>query len=224
MVTGEALLTEVAIADLPEEISARAIDVGAVQARHAACLSEEEARRAQAFGSRKRSRQFVAGRVVARHLLAEVLGTSPESPQLVVASDGAIDVRDQGAGLSISIAHSGSMAVAAVRPGSIGIDVEVVRPRRPDLHRFMLSEDEYPLLDALPCDRTEAVILCWSIKESVLKARRSGLRLSPSELDLSIDYAAGSALVGSPEGIWMARFARSGEYVVSTAWMGRRID
>jgi len=203
---------------LPSDARVLTVHVDAVGFDHDAWLSEAEKERARSFGSPKRVRQFVAGRVAARHLLADFLAVDPRSVSLKVRPDGSVDVGEDGAGLALSIAHSGSVAAVAARNGPIGVDVEHIRPRRADLFRFVLAAEEYPLLDAMPVERNEAVILCWSIKEAVLKGRRSGLRMSPKRLRLSIDFDGGMASVLSPDGEWSVGFVRVRDYVVSVAW------
>lgn len=156
-------------------------------------LSREERERIESFGSARRKRQFAAGRVAARILLAERLTVRPADVPLCVAGDGAVEVGASPYYLSIS--HAGDRAVAAVAGRPIGADIERIIPRRPDLHRRFLNDSEMEHLDELGIDRTDAYILCWALKEAVLKGRRSGFRDSPKRLSLSICPAEQSAIV-----------------------------
>jgi 4'-phosphopantetheinyl transferase len=174
-----------------------------------ALLHDEERTRRDTFGHAGRRRSFTLGRAAARLLAGDVLGEAPANVPLRRRSDGAVVV--EGYDGALSIAHTGPHAVAALAPHPLGVDLERIQPRHPDLPGFLLHPDERRLLERLPLDRTRGVILCWTLKESALKARRSGLRTSPKKLRLKdVQPAAGRALIRDPEGpvaLWQARFA-----------------
>ena len=177
--------------NLPPDV--RLQEVSFDPARHEqreALLSAEERARLGTFRSIKRQRAFVLGRTSARLLLADQMGLPPEAVPLRVTADGAVEV--EGAPYCLSITHTEARAVAAVAERAIGVDLERIRPRRPDLHRFLLHPDEYDLLDVLASDRTSALILCWTLKEATLKAMRTGFRCSPKDVRLDVDLAASS--------------------------------
>ncbi len=170
-----------------------------------ALLSTEERVRADNFLRGKRRQEFILGRAAARLLLADRMDINPGSVLLEVAESGAIDVMDSD--LHISIAHTGDHAVAAAAPRYIGVDIETIAPRHVDLHRYMLHPDEYGLIETLPLNRERAQILCWTLKESVLKGMRVGLRYSPRKLQLSIDFEKAAASVHTENGrYWRAFF------------------
>lgn len=180
-------------------------------------LSEEERVRLASYRHAGRQREFVLGRAAARTLLAERLGLDPAQVPLAVADDGAVDV--PGAGLQLSIAHSGAHAVAAVAPRAVGIDLERIARRHPDLPRFLLRADEREALAALPLDRTRAHVLCWTLKEATLKALRTGFRLSPKKLRLEIDWPAQAALVHVAGGTTLhSRFAERDDCYLAVAF------
>jgi len=82
--------------------------------------------------------------------------------------------------VDFNLAHSGALvAVAAVRRGRVGIDVERLRPGLDVLGvaRFALSADEIAEIGALsdPDERRAAFFRCWTRKEAYLKARAEGL-------------------------------------------------
>jgi len=88
--------------------------------------------------------------------------------------------------LALSLAHSGEVGVALVRPGGpnppgVGIDVEQVVPREQAAHEFALSDSERALLRALSDDRTEPLWFArfWTAKEAVGKAEGTGLSGNP---------------------------------------------
>lgn len=181
-----------------------------------ALLSEAEEERLQGFTQQKRRQEFVLGRAAARMLLAERLDIVPKDVLLEVAESGAVDV--VGTDLHISIAHSGDHAVAAAAPRYVGVDIEAIVTRHAELHRYILHPDEYEVVDALPLDSDRAQILCWTLKESVLKAMRVGLRYSPRKLRLHIDMARTAARIDADNGQqWEAYFEQWDDYYVAVA-------
>ncbi len=182
----------------------------------ATLLSAAEEERLQGFTQQKRRQEFILGRAAARMLLSERLETVPEEVLLEVAESGAVDV--VGTDLHVSIAHSGDHAVAAAAPRYVGVDIEAILPRHAELHRYMLHPDEYDLVEALPLDTERAHILCWTLKESVLKAMRVGLRYSPRKLRLFIDMERTAALVEVENGQrWEAYFEQWDDFYVAVA-------
>lgn len=147
-------------------------------------LSDEEAARRRSFGAAKRRREFLAGRAAARALLAEALGCAPDAVPLRTAGDGGVDVA--AGDWRLSIAHSGPHAVAAVDRRPVGVDLEAIKPRNPDLAGFLFAPGEREVPARLPYDESASLVLCWALKEAVLKARRSGFRLSPKKLSLRV--------------------------------------
>lgn len=181
-----------------------------------ALLSAAEVERLQGFAQQKRRQEFVLGRAAARILLSERLDVVPGEVLLEVAESGAVDV--VGSDLHISIAHSGDHAVAAAAPRYVGVDIEAIVPRHAELHRYMLHPEEYGLVNALPLETERSHILCWTLKESVLKAMRMGLRYSPRKLRLNIDMERTAAFVDAENGQrWEVYFEQWDEYYVAVA-------
>lgn len=167
-------------------------------------LSEEERARWKAFGSEKRQREFLAGRVAARELLAAPTGMAPENVRLVIAEDGAVEVPE--VGLHLSIAHGDGQAVAAVSPQPVGVDLEKIRPTRPDLYRFLLGEEEQGLLGHFSLDHDHTQVLLWTLKEAVLKAHRTGFRLSPKKIRLTPTGPDSAVAMVEGEARWEIRY------------------
>lgn len=170
-------------------------------------LSDEERDRLAAFGSEKRRREFALGRDTARRLVARHTGTAPSAVPLRVAEDGAPAPE----GFHLSIAHGSTtertLAAAAMAPRSVGVDLEVIRPRRPDLYRFLLDPEEYGVMEALPHDHDASQVLLWALKEAALKAMRTGFRVSPKELRFIAPPADGAALLQRKAEVWHLRYA-----------------
>ncbi len=194
---------------LPDDIALRFAAREATAPPLVAALSAEERARLGGFGSPKRRREFALGRDAARSLLAERLGVAPAAVPLCVAGDGAPE--PGGAALHVSIAHASALeqtlAVAAVAARPVGVDLEVVRARRPDLYRFILHPDEVGVLEALPYGHDAAQVLLWTLKEAALKAMRTGFRVSPKALRFAGPPSEGSAVLRRGAERWDLRWA-----------------
>jgi phosphopantetheinyl transferase len=88
--------------------------------------------------------------------------------------------------VTVSIAHTGPLAVAMVRSGRarVGIDIEAVTPRTDGLEETATTLAERQLLDQLaapvgPEDRLSAFTRFWAAKEAVAKAEGTGLGGAP---------------------------------------------
>ena len=182
-------------------------------------LSQEEDACVSSFGSDKRRREFVAGRAVARQLLADCLDVAPDRVPLRRAEDEAVDV--VGTNWRVSISHSGPHALAAAARHRIGVDLEHIKPRDPAIARFLFAPEDRDLIEELPYDSDAALILCWTLKEAVLKARRTGFRTSPKELSIRVRPERKTALVEVEDGgQWTVLFARLDGYWGAVAYPG----
>ena len=176
-----------------------------------AWLSDEEQTLLSSFGAETRRHEFLAGRAAARELLGACLDVSPADVPLRRADDAAVDV--VGRDWHVSIAHSGGHALAAVACYALGADLEHIKPRDPAIADFLFAPEARGLVDSLPYAPDAALVLCWALKEAVLKARRSGFRTSPKALRLAVDPARDTAAVQVEEGqAWTVFFARLGDY------------
>lgn len=182
-------------------------------------LSSEELACLDTFGSEKRRREFIAGRAAARSLLTRRLACDPANVPLRIAEDGAVDVipspDPQSVPVHLSIAHSGPHAVAAISEQSVGVDLEEIVPRDAGLERFLMAPGQRGVISDWPYTRDEAIVLAWTLKEAVLKARRSGFRLSPKKLHLTLnetgseDEERGEATISVEGGTtWRVLFER----------------
>ena len=212
----------------PQGLEARLVRASELAADPAdgrgAPLTPGERARLAAFGHADRRRQFALGRLSARTLAASRLGGEPAGVPLGVAADGAPTLP----GAHVSIAHTGrglgTAALAAVADRPVGVDLEAVGPRRPDLWRRILTAEERPLLEALGGPTDDAQTLLWCLKEAVLKGQRTGLRAGGRSVVLGLDAAGGAphrgwarALSGV-SGAWDVAFGREGALWVAVAW------
>lgn len=206
--------------DLPADIALRYLHAETANGAAAqALLSAEERRRLETFADPKRRREFALGRAAARLLLSERLAVEPSAVPLRVAGSGAVEVAADG--WHVSISHSGYWAVAAAAPRPVGVDIERIASRAPELAAYLRHPDEPSLADILPIDKARADILCWTLKEATLKAMQRGLGYSAKKLRLDVDFGAGRARVRDAEGgLWEAWFEeRDGYYAAASARM-----
>ena len=70
-----------------------------------------------------------------------------------------------------SLSHSGGLALCALSDRPVGVDVELVRPRRPNLPAYALSGDELARFDG----SWEDFYRLWTLKESWCKREDSPL-------------------------------------------------
>ena len=181
-------------------------------------LSESERHYLETVTNEKRRVEFTAGRIAARTHAAALLHVAPERIPLEITPEGALDLTNTP--YSISIAHSHARVCTAMGEGvDIGVDVEMIKPRNPDVYRFILNPDEYYLLEALPFDRQHALILCWVLKEATLKGMRTGFRCSPKKLQLRIDAERSMATIETEaDGTWSAHFEQRDEAYIAVAY------
>ncbi len=171
-------------------------------------LTDEEQVRRKSFKSPRRRLTFTMGRVAARRLLSRRLAIPETAVNLVIHESGAVDV--DGFDGFLSITHTDETAVAAVSGQPIGIDIESHAERADDLYKYVLTESQYPLLGRSGLDRNSTVLICWVVKEAVVKGMRTGLRTSPAELDIELDFTTGIGRVFVTDGSeWAIRYCRS---------------
>lgn len=174
-------------------------------------LSDAERRRLSSFGAATRRHEFLLGRALARTLLSTQLGVAPVDVPLRCADDDGVDV-DAGEWF-VSIAHSGESALVGGAEHALGVDLEAIRPRDAAVAEFLFAPDDRGIVETLPYDFDAALVLCWALKESVLKARRSGFRRSPKDLRLSVAPEEGRARIHVEEGrTWTVTYARIDDF------------
>ncbi len=167
-----------------------------------AILSEKERGFLEHFRSEKRIREFVLGRVAARRLIGDHADVDPQSVDLHIANDGAVEVAGNHK-LHLSISHADGWASAAISQRPVGIDMERVTYRRPGTYRRFLSVEEYALLEDTEFDHDRVQILLWTLKEAVLKGTRTGLRISPKLVRIqSMEKPGVAEILDSEDSAW----------------------
>lgn len=117
------------------------------------------------------------------------LGSLPLARLSVLAApDGAPEAWRDDARLevAVSLSHRAGLAVAVAGPPGcpLGIDLELVEPRRPEFLADWFGDDERAAVTAAAAGaaRDRAVATVWTLKEAAAKALREGLRLDVRDL------------------------------------------
>ncbi|MCR3720658.1 MULTISPECIES: 4'-phosphopantetheinyl transferase family protein [Prauserella salsuginis group] len=161
-------------------------------AEHRGLLTDVERDRYSAYRKSDDRRRFLTGRVMAKTLIGERLGT----PAADVVFDAACDDCDKqhgppripGSTLRLSISHAGDRVGLALTDGAeLGLDVEATTRHADDgLLDYALSDAERAAVAGLAdSDRTRAFFRYWTGKEALMKATGKGLRIGLTSLTLS---------------------------------------
>jgi 4'-phosphopantetheinyl transferase len=195
----------------------------------ASWLSRPEHERLARISAVKRQAQFIAGRWLARQMLAAVHGGEP-SRWCISAPDSGPPKVDRtaadGPAVHLSLSHSSDRVGCAIATSRVGLDLEM--PSRPRdflaLADVICSAQERERLRAMPLAGREAMFYqFWTLKEAWLKSR--GEDLSPGRLAQLHTSAPGASL---PEGrLWIGSgvalaLVASPDAVVH--WIGEPLD
>ncbi|AEY91191.1 4'-phosphopantetheinyl transferase [Streptomyces hygroscopicus subsp. jinggangensis 5008] len=178
---------------------------------------KERARRGTEPGMRRR---FVIAHAALRIILGERLGRAPESVRLTRGRWGKPRLA-QGDGPHFSLSHSGELALLALAPRPVGVDVE--RPRA-GLDPARLAERFFPAEESawVARDGRRAFARLWTRKEACVKA--AGGRLAQG-MALPVGRFSGQAAVrdptGSLPGTWRVQdVPLTGAYAGAVALLG----
>ena len=80
--------------------------------------------------------------------------------------------------LFFNLSHSGGLILCGVGRAPLGVDIERLRPRRPGLARYVLSELEFAWFQHRGGDWGSLYTL-WTLKEAKVKCLGTGLRQAP---------------------------------------------
>jgi len=92
--------------------------------------------------------------------------------------------------VEVTISHSGDLAAAAAwrrgSTGSIGLDIEQVRPVEPEIVPIALTSGEIRRIElaATEQERTRLILSLWTVKEAALKAAGVGLSVALQALEV----------------------------------------
>lgn len=177
-------------------------------------LAPEE--RAHALGLPPARRRTWAGGRAAMRLAAGRLGVELGP---VMTDDRGAPALPAGVGLVGSISHKEDVAVALLAAAEangarVGVDVEREAPRKVDVSRKVLREEELVELAAMPeADRGREVLLRFSLKEAVYKAIDPFVRRYVGFGEVVVRPAADGRA-----GVTLALAAGEGPFVVEARW------
>jgi 4'-phosphopantetheinyl transferase len=168
-------------------------------------LDSLEKGRHEAYRQEIDQRRFLTGRVLAKTVAAEHLGTTADK----ITFDATCDdcgkphgvPRVPGAALALSISHSGEMIGVGVTAGTkLGLDVETATRRADDsLIEYALNPAEMAGLAGLGAEaRATAFFTYWTRKEALMKATGRGLKIPLKAITLS-KYDEQAALLNSED-------------------------
>lgn len=149
-------------------------------------LTPEERERADRYHFEHSRQQLVISHFARDRILDRHLG--PEPRTFVKAKHGKPFI--EGSELRFNLSHSHQMALLAVGPLELGVDVEYVERKTPyeDLAQRFFSAPEAAEFMALPQDRRKEVFFTiWTRKEAYIKAIGEGLSHPLDAFQVSLD-------------------------------------
>jgi 4'-phosphopantetheinyl transferase len=152
-------------------------------------LSEGEKSRIDWFSFLQVQNNYIISQGVLRLILAGYLNIEPSQVQLSKHAKGKPFVLND-ASLFFNLSNSGKKAVFAFsRNTEVGIDLEMIRTL-PDLEELIqknFSPQERYFIMKNADEKLKRFFLFWTIKESYLKAIGEGMRLTPDNLEFTIE-------------------------------------
>ena len=88
-------------------------------------------------------------------------------------------------GVHFNLSHSGPLLLCGGGSRPVGVDIEVIRPRRGRLAEYVLSPAELAWFRARG-ERWGDFYTLWTLKESRVKQAGTGLRVSPREIGVPL--------------------------------------
>jgi len=155
-------------------------------------LTRAERLRLDGFRFEKRRRDWLLGRWTAKLALLEITGMSRDEMarfEIASAPDGAPLPKLDGsnADIQLSLSHSNGRAFCAVSTASmpLGCDIELVESRSSGfVETYFTGAESERIERADPELRDLLVTMIWSVKESTLKALRTGLRADTRSVEV----------------------------------------
>jgi len=155
-----------------------------------------------------RRRQFLLSRLAAHRAVQRLLAGRVPPPSIQVLSGPAGEPRARVDGVegvvSVSLAHSGRLALACAWPGArrhTGVDLERVRPTDVAHSRYAFSRRERALLARAPEGLALAGLAAWTAKEAAWKALWPHQPVSPAGIEIrALDLERGCAVAQVPPG------------------------
>ncbi len=169
-------------------------------------LSADERSRAARFRADADRARFVASHAALRTILGLYAGRRPEDLIFRDGPHGKPSLGEpSGTGIEFNLSHSGGLAVVAVAPRRVGIDVEAARAV-PEweaiVARFFSPREQASFLLLPEALRPNAFFRVWTCKEAYIKAIGTGLLTSLDSFSVDVDPREPmrlSEVVGRPD-------------------------
>jgi 4'-phosphopantetheinyl transferase len=154
----------------------------------AAVLNGDELRRSERLPAGERRTAFIAARGLLRHALASYLDAPADTLAFGYGALGKPFLSAPRCRLEFSLTHTRGLILLAVASGRrVGIDAEVVRPRRRAMQvaARLFAPRTSAVLDRLAGDEaTRAFHSAWTLREAHVKAVGGGVYATPDVLPL----------------------------------------
>ncbi|MFI5177370.1 MAG: 4'-phosphopantetheinyl transferase family protein [Vicinamibacterales bacterium] len=164
------------------------------RARALALLSPAERVRHDSYRHESDRAMFLAGRLMARTLVARALGTGPRDWRWRDGPRGRPEIAAPDTPLTFNLAHSAGLVACALALGrQVGVDVED-RERRPVdrqvVPRYCAPDERRDIEAQGPGSWHDRFLLYWTLKEAYLKARGLGIALQLAEISFTLEAGA----------------------------------
>lgn len=134
---------------------------------------------------------FLAGRVMARALVARALGVAPGGWKWREGQRGRPEIAEPESALRFNLAHSAGLVACALANGrDVGVDVEYLRRRPVDpqvVPRYCAPDEVRDIQAHGPHGWHDRFLLYWTLKEAYLKARGLGISVPLSDISFAVD-------------------------------------
>lgn len=171
-------------------------DAQALSPETLACLSPQEAQRAQRFAHARDALRYLAAHAALRTLLGELLGCAPQ--QLPWQTDAHGKPHLAGHGLQFNLSHSDAWALVATHPTrALGVDLEIHHPWQgmDELaHSIFHPQESTAWARLSAAERPTALHAAWTRKEACLKAIGVGLNIPPKQVCVGLANAPAHGL------------------------------
>lgn len=180
------------------------LDAAADLGRMSALLSAEELARMRRYHHQRDANRFAIARGALRQVLGRYLDVAAQDVQIGYGPHGKPVVQQAADGrvpLHFNISHSENLALMAFVLGrEIGIDIEFMRDGV-DIEgvsaAFMSAPERQEILPLRSPEKSEIFYRYWVCKEAYLKARGTGMVLSPRSFAISLEGSS-PALLQAP--------------------------
>jgi 4'-phosphopantetheinyl transferase len=162
----------------------------ATRSRAEASLEPADRTRFESYRNEGDRTMFLAGRVMARALVASALGVAPHGWRWREGPHGRPEVDSPETTIRFNLAHSAGLVACAIANGrDVGVDVEYLRrrPVDPQVVRRYCSPDEVRDIEAHQPAWHDRFLLYWTLKEAYLKARGLGIAVPLADISFRLD-------------------------------------